>query len=118
VVPVSNFATQRHAGISTETPAYVPAVRLAVVLWGGLALVDLTRGAPSYARLGALVLLVIACSVGMSRTTSAAAGVIAWLVVTGFVVNHDGTLRYDGPADLARLALLVGMALLASGVHR
>jgi hypothetical protein len=118
VVSVSNFVTPRHTRVSAEPPAYVPAVRLAVVLWGGLALVDLTRGAPSYAGLGALVLLVIACSVGMARTTAAAAGLIAWLVATGFVVNHDGTLRYDGPADLARLALLVGMAVLASGVRR
>ena len=99
-------------------PAYFPSVRVAGVLWVGLALVDLTRTAPSYAGVGALTLLVIACSVGARVRTAAAAGVIGWLLVTGFVVNHDGTLRYDGPSDLVRLGLLVGVGLLASGVRR
>jgi hypothetical protein len=93
-------------------------VRLGVVLWGGLALVDITRTAPPYAALGALALLVIACSVGLGPRAAAAAGVVGWLLVTGFVVNGEGTLRYDGPGDLARLALLVGVALLASGARR
>jgi hypothetical protein len=112
---VSISTPQRHVATA---PPYLPSLRLAVVLWGGLALVDVTRGAPSYAGLGALTLLVIACSVGVAARTAAAAGAIGWLLVTGFVVNHEGLLRYDGPADVARLAFLVGVALLASGVRR
>ena len=100
--------------------AQLPGVRLAVVLWGGLALIDVCTiaGAPSYVGLAALALLAMASSVGMGMLTGLAAGSVGWLLVNGFVVHRDGVLRYDGPADLARLALLLGLAALATRVHR
>jgi hypothetical protein len=95
-------------------------VRLGVVLWGGLAVVDVWRvlGAPAYAGLGALALLAMLASVGMRPATALACAAVAWLLVDGFVVHRAGVLRWDGAADVWRLAFLVGSATLASRAHR
>jgi hypothetical protein len=91
-------------------------VRVGIVLWGGLALVDVGRAtsAPSYAELGAIALLVTASSVGMRAHTALAAALVGWLVVNGFVVHSLGVLGFDGTPDVARLGLLVGLAATAS----
>ena len=62
-------------------------VRVGIVLWGGLALIDVGRlaAAPSYAELGAVALLVTASVVGMRTPTALAAAVVGWLLVDGFV---------------------------------
>jgi hypothetical protein len=105
-----------------ESPplAHLAGVRLSVVLWGGLAVVDLWRltGTTSYVALGALALLVALCSIGMPPGTCVTAGVVGWLLANGFVVHHLGVLRYDGLPDVARLVLLVGVAVLSRRVHR
>ncbi len=95
-------------------------VRLAIVLWGGLALLDACRlaSAPSNVDLSGLALLVAACCIGMRTGTAVCAAVVGFLLVDGFVLHHDGVLRYDGLPDLARLALLVGVALLATRLRR
>jgi len=95
-------------------------VRVGIVLWGGLALVDLGRvtHAPSYAELGAIALLVTAASVGMRTSTALAAAVVGWLVVNGFVVHSVGVLGFDGTPDVARIGLLVGLAATASRARR
>ena len=120
---MSLSAPQRHLG--TTGVARVPwsslaGVRVGVVLWGGLALVDLGQvvGAPSYAELAAVALLVTAASVGMSATTAGAVAVVGWLVVNGFVVHRLGVLGFDGTPDAARLTLLVGLAVLATRARR
>jgi hypothetical protein len=95
-------------------------VRLAIVLWGGLALLDLGRlaHAPSYLDLALVALLVAAASIRMPAGTAFAAAVVGWLLVDGFVTHRFGLLGYDGAPDLARLALLAGVAVLATRVHR
>lgn len=100
--------------------ARVAGVRLAVVLWGGLLLTDLTRltGAPSYVGLAGLAVLVAAASVGMRAYTAFGAGVVGTLLANGFLVHRLGVLQYDGAGDLARLALLVGVAVAATRLRR
>jgi hypothetical protein len=100
--------------------AHLAGIRVAAVLWGGLALSDAVRlaGAPSYAGVGALGLLVAAASVGMGTGTALCNGTVGWLLATGFVIHRFGVLAYDGPDDLLRLALLVGTSIAATRVHR
>jgi hypothetical protein len=95
-------------------------VRVGVVLWGGLLLIDAGRigHAPAYAELGAVAVLVTAASVGMRTSTAGAAALVGWLVVNGFVVHQFGVLGFDGTPDIARLALLVGLALTATRARR
>jgi hypothetical protein len=95
-------------------------IRLALVLWGGLLLVDLGRSvhAPAYVDLTLIALLVAVSSVRMRAGTALAAAAIGWLLVDGFVTHRLGTLGYDGTPDLARLALLAGVAVLASRKRR
>ncbi len=95
-------------------------IRLGVVLWGGLAVIDVARvaGVPSYGVLGALTVLVAMSSVGMRTRTALAAAGIGWLLVDGFVVHRYGVLGFDGNPDVARLALLVGVATAATRVRR
>jgi hypothetical protein len=95
-------------------------VRLAAVLWGGLAVVDVAQvaGAPSYAVLGTLAMLVTASSIGCRTGTALGAAGIGWMVVNGFVVHHFGVLGFDGTPDVARLLVLVALALVATRVRR
>jgi hypothetical protein len=119
---VSTHVSQRLATSPTsEVPwATLAGVRVGIVLWGGLALVDLGRlaAAPTYAELGALSLLVGAASVGMRTTTALSAALVGWLVFNGFVVHRLGVLGFDGTPDLARLGLLAGLALTAARPRR
>jgi hypothetical protein len=100
--------------------AEMAGVRVGIVLWGGLALVDIGRlsHAPSYAELGAIALLVTASSVGMRTSTALAAALVGWLVVNGFVVHSVGVLGFDGTPDVARLGLLVALATSAARARR
>ena len=116
--------TRRSARSTTDTDslrlASVAGVRVAVVLWGGLLLVDLGRlaHAPSYLDLALVALLVAGASLQMRAGTALAAAAVGWLLVDGFVTHRYGVLGYDGTPDLARLALLAGVAVLATRVHR
>jgi hypothetical protein len=100
--------------------AELAGVRVGIVLWGGLLLIDVGRvtHVPSYAELGAVALLVTASSVGMRAYTALAAAGVGWLVVNGFVVHSFGVLGFDGAPDVARLGLLVGLATTASRARR
>jgi hypothetical protein len=95
-------------------------VRVGAVLWGGLALVDVGRlaGAPSYAELGALAVLVVAASAGMRTLTGLGAALTGWLLVDGFVEHGYGDLGFDVTRDLAVLVLLTALSLLATKAHR
>ena len=119
---VSIHAPSRRAGVAVAGIPWVElaGVRVGIVLWRGLALVDVGRlaHAPSYAELGAVALLVAASSVGMRTTTALAAALVGWLVVNGFVVHSVGVLGFDGAPDVARLGLLVGLAATASRARR
>jgi len=118
--PPQRAALGIDAAMPARQLAHLAGVRLAVVLWGGLAVIDVWRasGAPSYAGLGAIALLAMLSSVGMRAGTAMGCAGIAWLVVDGFVVHHAGELGWDGSADVGRLALLVGLSILATRVRR
>jgi hypothetical protein len=116
-----------HAPSRSTDPVVAPVpwtelagVRLGIVLWGGLLLIDVGRvsHAPAYAELGAVAVLVTAASVGMRTPTAGAAALVGWLVVNGFVVHRFGVLGFDGTPDVARLALLVGLAMTATRARR
>jgi hypothetical protein len=95
-------------------------VRVGLVLWGGLAVLDAARlaSAPSYAELGALAILVTAASVRMRTTTGLAAALVGWLLVDGFVEHRDGVLGFHAPYDLGVLAVLTTLALTTVRVTR
>ena len=73
--------------------AEAPGPRLFVVFWGGLALVDVSRawGVPTTLEAALLAAVALACSIGQGTVTAVTVAGVAWLVVTGFVVNADGT---------------------------
>lgn len=56
------------------------------------------------------------CSVGGSVRIGAALGVIAWFLVTGFVVNSHAELRLSGIEDLVRLLVLVAAPVVVASV--
>jgi hypothetical protein len=90
--------------------------RVGVVLWGGLAVLDVGHltAAPAYAEVGAVALLVTATSVGMRTPTGICAALVGWLLVDGFVEHRYGVLGFDAVRDTAVLALLVVLALAAT----
>jgi hypothetical protein len=100
--------------------ARLGAVRVGIVLWGGLLALDIGRvtAAPAYAELGAVAILVAAASLRTRRTTGLCAAVVGWLLVNGFVEHHDGVLGFDLTHDLAVLTLLTGLALAATHTRR
>ncbi len=106
---------------TAEVPwARLASVRVGIVLWGGLLLVDVGHltALPAYAELLALALLVAAASVGMRTTTALAAALVGWLVFNGFVVHRLGVLGFDGTPDMVRLGLLAGLAVAAARARR
>lgn len=124
-VPTRQLQTETRPGPATDEVDSLPlasfaSVRMAVVLWGGLVLVDLCRlaHAPSYLDLALVALLVAAASIRMRAGTAVAAALVGWLLVDGFVEHRYGSLGYDGLPDLARLALLLAVAVVATRVHR
>jgi hypothetical protein len=100
--------------------AELAGVRVGIVLWGGLAVVDLARiaGVSSYAAGAAVVLLVAAASVGAATRTGLGAAGTGWLLVDGFVEHRAGVLGWDGRHDLVLLAVLTVVALLATRARR
>ncbi|MGZ4497086.1 MAG: hypothetical protein ACXVWZ_06350 [Nocardioides sp.] len=100
--------------------AQAPAVRLFTVFWGGLATIDVARAGelPGAVQVALLAALAAACAVAQPAGTAAALGLVAWLVVLGFVVHDDGSLTGAGPADAARLVVLVALPVLVAGSTR
>jgi K+-sensing histidine kinase KdpD len=88
--------------------------RFLATYWGSVLVVDLTRPLGQAVCLVALVGLVAACSVHQHVAVAIALGLVAWLFVTGFVVNPLGLLAVHGPADAVRLALLTTVAALTA----
>ena len=99
--------------------AVMPGCRLAVALFGGLAVVDVTRlaGIPDDLQAMLLAALACACSVRQSWPTALAVTVTVWLVATGFVVNEYGLISWTGAADVVRLAAFATAALLGTRVR-
>ena len=92
----------------------MPAFRLFVSRWGSLLAVDLARSVNSPAWVAVLLVGAVVgfSSLGQWAPAALLVGGIGWLVVTGFVVNHQGDLSLSGPADLGRLGALLGVGLL------
>ena len=93
--------------------------RLFVALWGGLALVLVSRavGLTSWESTAAVILLVGACSLGQGAAAAIAIAVTGWLVVDGFVQHRYGVLGFDTHLFLVLLAA-IGLALTISTVTR
>jgi hypothetical protein len=89
-------------------------VRVGVVLWGGLAVLDVARiaAAPSYVELGAVGVLVTAASLGTRPATGVVSAVVGWSLVDGFVEHRYGSLGFDVCRDLGVLVLLLSLALI------
>ncbi len=110
---MSNHVTTRDGSEVAVAWHELAGTRVGIVLWGGLAAVDVARvaGLPSYAVLGALAVLVALTSVGMSTTSGLCGAVVGWLLDDGFVEHRYGVLGFDAAHDTLVLSLLVGVAL-------
>lgn len=86
--------------------------RLFGVFWGCFLVVDLAGVLHLPLTVGLLtVLLVVGIgSWQQSRPAVLAAAGMGWLFVNGFLVNHLGVLRWEGPGDFWRLLALVAVA--------
>ena len=94
----------------------LPGVRLFTALWGGLAVVGLTRSLPD--QIALLALLVVVVAHHQTTPTGLAAGAIVALVDNGFVVHDFGALGWTSVSDVARSVLLVLVGVLATGGAR
>jgi hypothetical protein len=57
-------------------------------------------------------------SVGTGTTTALCSAVTGWLLVDGFVEHRYGVLGLHPEYDVAVLAMLTALALVASRAHR
>lgn len=97
-----------------------PSGRLFLMFWGGMAVIDGARlaGAPAITQIGVAAVLLVVCSLNQPYWAALAIAMVAWLLVTGFVVNQYGDLHLSGKGDLVRLSVLVLLALTAAGWRR
>ena len=120
---MSTHAPSRGTAVTRVAPvpwADLAGVRIGVVLWGGLALLDLARvaAAPAYVGLAAVAVLVTVSAVGTRLRTAALAAFVGWLLVDGFDEHRYGQLGFRPEHDTAVLALLAGLALIATRARR
>jgi hypothetical protein len=111
---------------TTGRPPGISAARLGVVCGASFLLATVLHAARTPVLLGTVVMaagLALGCR-SLSPRYALAASVVAWGLVTGFVVNDGGQLTFAA-ADVARLALLsvtgVGVAAscrLVGSTHR
>jgi len=95
--------------------AHGPGGRLFVALWGGLAVVDLTRPSGSHvASFLAVLGLVGLCGVGQTLLAAAGIGATGWLVINGFVEHPSGELGFGTVSWAALVAVLVVVLAVAS----
>lgn len=106
----SRAGTSLRAAVSTSA-----AGRLLATYWGSVVVVDVARPSGPAVTLVALSALVATCSVGQRARVALGLGVVAWLFLTGLVVNAYGDLTVHG-ADVVRLALLASVAALAAAL--
>ncbi|WP_436772268.1 acyltransferase family protein [Yinghuangia sp. YIM S09857] len=107
---------------TVATPASTGAV-IAVAFFGGalvVAVMDVS-GAVRHTAWAFLTLCVFAAVVtyrapARGRAAVGVAGV-CWVLYSGFVVPEIGHIGWDGAADVRRLGLLLGAALLGIGAH-
>lgn len=95
--------------------------RLFLSLWGGLAIIDVTRPTGSRLLAGALVaVLVGCCAVGQSVPAAAAIATTGWLVLDGFVQHQYGQLGF-GPTSwgiLVAVLVVVVTVAMRTGIDK
>lgn len=84
--------------------------RVFVALWGGLAVVGLSRPAGGLLAGGLVLVLTAGCAAGQSLLPATAVAGTGWLVIDGFVQHQYGELGF-GPASWWLLALVLSAAL-------
>jgi hypothetical protein len=115
--------------MATTHPPLGPAVlhglggRLFLALWGGLALVLVTRalGFTTWLITAVVVALVGACSLGLRVAAALVVAGVGWLVVDGFVSHRYGQLGFDGQLLLvlvAAISLALTVSTITRKVHR
>jgi hypothetical protein len=98
-----------------QTMRHRPAGRVFVTLWGGLAVVDVSRSSGGMLAGTLVVVLTAACAVGQAPLPAAAVAVTGWLVLDGFVQHRYGELGF-APTSWALLALVL-VAVLGVAVR-
>ncbi|KRA39207.1 MULTISPECIES: hypothetical protein [unclassified Nocardioides] len=108
----------RQQTLHTATPVDRPEVRFGMA--GGSLLVGaaMCTALPLSGWYGVVLLLAIAAAwcVVLPLGLAIGVGVSAWAFATGFAVNDFGVLTF-APADLLRLGLYAGVAVLVSGAQ-
>ena len=84
--------------------------RLFVALWGGLAVVDLTRPTSRLLAGSLIVVLVACCGIGQSIPAASAIAGTGWLVINGFVQHQYGELGFNRTSWWT-LAVVLSVAL-------
>lgn len=102
-----------------RTTRQSPAGRVFVALWGGLALVDISRPGGGLLAGTLVVVLTAACAVGQTPVPAAAVAVTGWLVIDGFVQHRYGELGF-APRSwwLLGLVLATVLGVAARTAHR
>ena len=93
-----------------RTTRHTPAARVFVALWGGLALVDVSRPGGGLLAGTLVVVLTAACGIGQPPLAATAVAVTGWLVIDGFVQHRYGELGF-APASWWLLALVLAAVL-------
>ena len=93
----------------------LPGTRLFLALWGGMAVVVLTRPLPD--QVLALAALVVVAAHHQTMPVAVAAAAVVALVDNGFVVNSGGTLAWGSTTDVARSVALVVVGAVTAAVH-
>jgi hypothetical protein len=87
--------------------------RLFIALWGGLVVVDLTRGAGGPLTGVLVVLLVGCCAIGQSIPSAASIAATGWLVINGFVQHQYGELGFGATSWWLLAAVLLVVLTVA-----
>lgn len=97
-----------------RTTRHSPAGRVFVALWGGLALVDVSRPGGVLLAGALVVVLTVVCGVGQAPLPAAAVAVTGWLVIDGFVQHQYGELGFAPASWWLLVLVLVAVLTVAS----
>jgi hypothetical protein len=92
--------------------------RVFVALWGGLAVVDVSRPAGATVAAALVVVLAAACGARQSAVGAIAVAVTGWLVINGFVLHQYGELGFGVASRWILLMVLLSGLAVAGGTAR